>query len=176
MIPEQFRFLVAEPGPKMLTEALKLVGIREIPGPKSEAKIMAMAKFLGIDKIYKNDDTAWCGLAMGYIIVKAGKPLPLKDYDILRALRYMNYGEPVNTPMLADVLVFDRTGGGHVALYVGETSRTYWCLGGNQGNMFGFAELPKNRLRGARRFYINQPENVRRIILPSSGVISRNEA
>lgn len=177
MVPEKFKFLLDEPGPRMLQEALKLVGIKEIVGPKHNPEILKMADYLGIGHIYKADETAWCGLAHGYVIVRAGKYLPLKGYDILRALKYLEFGVPVHTPELGDTLVFKREGGGHVGLYVAETPNTYIVLGGNQSNMYGFTEILKSRLVGARRpKYMNKPTNIRRLHVDSSGKLSHNEA
>lgn len=172
-----YQLLLREPGPRMLQEALKLVGIKEITGPRHSSQIMAMADYLHINSIYKNDETAWCGLAHGYVIVRSGKYLPLKDYDILRAKKYLEFGDPIDTPELGDTLIFDREGGGHVGLYVAETPASYVVLGGNQSNMYGFTEITKNRLVGARRpKYMNKPANIRRIYVDSTGKLSSNEA
>jgi hypothetical protein len=37
--------------------------------------------------------------------------------------------------MMLGVLTFKRKGGGHVGIYVGEDSKCYHVLGGNQSNM-----------------------------------------
>ena len=58
MLPQQYKWLENETGPKMLIEALKCYGVTEIPGAKSNDIIMLWAKELGIEKQYTNDDTA----------------------------------------------------------------------------------------------------------------------
>lgn len=176
-LPNKYKYLLKEPAPRMLLEGLKLYGIREIPGNKHNPIILGWAKTLGIENIVKDDEQAWCGLAAAIVIVNAGKPLNLRSYDILRALKYLEWGEPVDIPELGDLLIFKRKGGGHVGIYVGETKNTYCVLGGNQADTFNIMEIEKSRLEGARRYYaIGKPANVRRIFLDSSGKISQNEA
>lgn len=177
MYEQLHTLLLAEPGPRMLQEALKLVGIKEIPGKGSNPMILAMADYLHIGDIYTNDDTAWCGLSHGFVIVKSGKYLPLKGVDILRARKYLEFGDPIAIPELGDTLVFHRPGGEHVGLYVAETPMSYIVLGGNQSNQYGFTEITRSRLMGARRAkYINKPTNIRRIYGDYTGKLSSDEA
>lgn len=176
-LPAQYAWLAKESGPKMLVEALKLVGTKETVGAKHNPVIMGWAKELGLEKIYLNDEMPWCGLAHAIVIKRAGKALPLKGYNILRALMFTAFGVQVNKPELGDTLIFQRDGGGHVGLYVGEDADAYHVLGGNQGNQYGFTRIAKNRLFAIRRpEYTNQPQNVRPVLLAKSGTISRNEA
>jgi uncharacterized protein (TIGR02594 family) len=179
-IPEKYKWLLKEPAPKMLVEALKLVGIREIVGLEDNPEILSWAKGLGIDHLYKNDELAWCGLAHAIVIKRAGKLLDLKGWDILRALQYIKFGVHVDddNAMLSDTLVFKRKGGGgHVCQYVGETDTHFHCLGGNQFNAFGFTEIEKDRLVAVRRpDYKVMPKNVRKIFMDSTGNISTNES
>jgi uncharacterized protein (TIGR02594 family) len=176
-VPEKYKYLLDEDGPRMLLEALKLVGIREIPGQKHNPIILNWAKVLGIDNIVKDDEMAWCATAHAYVIVSSGKPLGFRNYDVIRALKYAEWGNPVEgEPELGDTLVFKRPEGGHVGLYVAESKTTYHVLGGNQSNAYGFTEIAKDRLVAARNLYeIGKPENVRRIFIDASGHISTNE-
>lgn len=177
-LPKQYEFLLNEPGPKMLVEALKIYGTKEIVGKQHNQIIVGWADELGIGEIVDDDEQAWCGLAHAYVAYKAGKSLlPLKSWDLLRALKWANWGVKADTPMLGDTLVFKRPGGGHVGLYAFETKDTYGCLGGNSGNEYKIVEIAKSRLVAARRpVYKIQPENVRRIFINSSGELSQNEA
>lgn len=176
MVPAKYQYLLTEQGPRMLIEALKLVGIREIHGSKHNPIIMGWAKAMGIEALVRDDEQAWCALAHGMIIINAGKPLGLKNYDIIRALKYADWGNPVTTPELGDTLVFKRPSGGHVGLYVAESKHTYHVLGGNQSDAYGFTEIDKTRLVAARNlFEVGKPANVRRIFIDASGKLSTNE-
>lgn len=171
-----------KPGaPKMIVEALKLIGIKEVPGVKHNPVILNMARVLGLEKIYTADETPWCGLAMAYVAHMAGKAVPMTGYDILRAKEWTRFGTRPDEAMLGDILVFKRPGGFHVCLYVAESKDAYYVLGGNQSNSFGFTWMPKSnlpnrKLHAVRRpAYTNQPTGVRKIFMERNGELSKNE-
>lgn len=176
-LPPPYRWLIAEPGPKMLREALALYGTLEVPGEGDSPTILAWAAELGeraMGAPYRHDSTPWCGTFLAIVAKRAGKTLPAIP---LRAMSWLAFGAPSSIPMLGDVLVFARSGGGHVALYVGEDDRAYHCLGGNQSDAVTIARIAKTRLHAARRpVYRVQPANVRRVVLSAAGALSRNEA
>jgi len=182
-LPEKYKWIESKvPLPKLVATALQFLGIKEIPGQASNPVIMNMAKEIGVDGIYKNDDTSWCALFMSYLCKITGKPLPDTDgdkYNYLRAAWFLNYGHKVKDgeAMFGDVLVFQRPGGNHVGLYIAESKTTYFVLGGNQSNAVTISEIKKDRLRMARRFYhIAAPATVKKYFMDSSGLVSKNEA
>jgi uncharacterized protein (TIGR02594 family) len=163
----------------MLQEALKLYGTLEMPNDADSPVILGWAKELGLNRVYTHDSVPWCGLFMLTIYTRAGKTLPagLRNDNMLWALNWAKVGSHTPTPMLGDILTFQRNGGGHVTMYIGEDSANYHCLGGNQSDSVNITRIAKNRLYDARRPPYNaQPTNVRRIMLNSSGPISTNEA
>jgi hypothetical protein len=95
----------------------------------------------------------------------------------LRAKEWLNFGTKQEHAMLGDVLIFSRTGGGHVGIYVGEDTNCFHVLGGNQGDRVSIVRIDKTRCIGVRRtkWKISQPKNVRKLFLPDVGVISKNE-
>lgn len=173
-LPKQYAWLSQEPGPKMLLEFLKLYGVTEIPGEKDNPLIIDWAKETGLAGVYKHDATAWCGLAMAVVAKRAGKELPPGP---LWALNWALFGNKVTDgAKLGDVLVFKRQGGGHVGLYIGEDDQSYHVAGGNQSNTTNIVRKSKDRLYAIRRpVYVNQPPNVRRIILSPDGEIDSRE-
>jgi uncharacterized protein (TIGR02594 family) len=178
MIPDKYKWLLQEQGPKMLIEALKHYGTLEHKGKGSNPNITAWAKEVGVSSWYTDDDIPWCGLFVGVVAKRSGYPFPASK--LLAARQWINWGEPV-TPgreMLWDILVFQRPGGGHVAFYVGENDKAFLVYGGNQSNSVGFAWIDKSRLLGARRpkYVIGEPDNVRKIALTETGTLSTNEA
>lgn len=180
-IAAKYDWLARIPGaPKMIQEAVKLgrLNTTEVAGHKSNPEIMALAKEAGLEKIYTSDETAWCGLAMTVLALRAGKAVPFKSYDRLRAASFLKFGSPVNVPMLGDVLVFERPGGFHVGLYVAEDSECYHVAAGNQSNQFSVTRILKSRLKGARRpaYSIGQPESVKQYFIDPAGQVSTNEA
>lgn len=172
-LPAIYSWLPKEPGPKMVLEFLKIFGTKEAPGAADNPVILAWAKEVGVNG-YNHDSIAWCGLCMAVIAKRAGKPVVK---DPLWAANWLNFGTSVQEAMLGDVLVFNRPGGHHVALYVAEDNISYHVGGGNQSDMVCITRILKARCIGIRRPpYQNPPANIRRIIMDGAGVISQNEA
>jgi uncharacterized protein (TIGR02594 family) len=170
-----YAYLNKETAPRILVEAVKLIGTKEIVGPKHNPVILNWAKELKLSTIYTNDEIPWCGLFVAYCALKAGVQVVERP---LWALNWNKYGTKVDTPMLGDILTFKRNGGGHVGIYVGEDNTHYHVLGGNQNNQVNVMRIAKNRLNQARRtaWKIAQPASVRVIKLEAKGLISTNEA
>lgn len=173
-LPLAYQWLAQEAAPRHLLKAVELYGTTESVGPKNNPVIMGWAKELGIEDIYKDDATPWCGLFMAVVMQRAGRQ-PVKDP--LFALNWNIFGVKVGQPMLGDILTFTRKNGGHVGLYVGEDIAAYHVLGGNQGDRVSIVRIAKERLSQVRRPAYNiQPINIRKIILVSNGNLSTNEA
>lgn len=132
--------------PIWLRDARRYLGLKEIPGPKSNAKIMGWAKALGgwIASWYQDDDTPWCGLFIANVIATTlpAEPLPSNP---LGALNWKKFGTESRIARGA-ILVFERKGGGHVGLYVGEDRTHFHVLGGNQANSVSITRIDKSRL------------------------------
>jgi len=181
MIKGVFSFLNNTKSPRVIAEAMKLYGTKEIIGIKHNPIILNWAKelgqYVGID--YKADEVPWCGLFVGVCVFRAGfKPVNI----CVRASEWSKFGVPSDMPSIGDILVFSRSGGGHVGFYVGENKHYYYVLGGNQSNTVNIMSLEKKRLTHARRckWKIAQPKSVRPFFVTESAIanidISTNEA
>jgi uncharacterized protein (TIGR02594 family) len=179
MLPKSYGWLREEAAPKVLLEALKLYGVTETPGAKDNPIILEWAKDVGLEKVYRKDETPWCGLFVAVVAKRAGYE-PVKDP--LWALNWQKFGNKADKASLGDILVFKRkvaTGwAGHVGIYVGETPTHYAVLGGNQADMVCISSIPKSRCVAVRRspWRIGQPDNVRPIRLSAAGVPTTTEA
>jgi uncharacterized protein (TIGR02594 family) len=177
VVPMQYRWLESEPGPRILKEALRWYGTNEFPGEANNPVIVEWAKEIGgwIGDWYEQDSVPWCGLFIGLCAKRADFPFGQKA---LSALEWAKWGNPSDDPMLGDVLVFKRNGGGHVGLYVGEDKDCFHVLGGNQSDSVNITRISRDRLFAARRcqWRVSQPENVRVVHLAASGSVSRNES
>lgn len=180
-LPPAYEWLNAEPGPRILREFINVHGTAEVKGPRSNPTILAWAKSVGLDRVYRDDSTAWCGLAMAYVAGQAGWDNAPRGNALL-ARNWLYWGAPAPKAMLGDVLVFWRGNlngtKGHVGVYVGEDATAYHVLGGNQDDRVSIKRLEKGRLIEARRcpWRINQPSNVRVVQLASNGKYSTDEA
>lgn len=173
---EGYEWLLNEAAPRILVEVLNLYGTKEVPGKGNSREIIGWA--VETNTTYPGDNVAWCGLTMSVAAKRAGY-----DYhpngNALWAKNWLDWGNPVPDPMLGDMCIFSRPGGGgHVGLYVGEDVTHYHILGGNQQDGVRISRIDKKRLLGARRtpWRIGQPPNVRRIYLTTTGApTSANE-
>jgi uncharacterized protein (TIGR02594 family) len=171
MLPKKYGFLLDEPGPRMLVEALKLYGITEKEGAANNTIILSWADEVGLLATYTADSIPWCGLFIGVVAKRSGKALPVNP---LWARNWARWGE-MCAPELGAVLVFVRDGGGHVGLYVGEDRTHFHVLGGNQSDQVCIRRIEKDRLLASRCLYRNKPANIRRIKLGGGGESSSNE-
>lgn len=169
-----YDWLKSEKSPKILVQAVKQLGVKEIVGSKHNPVILGWAEDLGLKNIYTNDEIPWCGLFIAYCAKSAGVEVVERP---LWALNWARYGNKVDEPMLGDVLTFKRNGGGHVGIYVGEDDTHYHVLGGNQNNSVSISRIAKTRLHQARRtaWKVAQPANVRKVKLEPKGTITTNE-
>lgn len=169
-----YDWLKNESAPKILVEAVKHIGVKEIIGSNHNPVILGWAKALKLSNVYTNDEIPWCGLFVAYCAHAKGLQVVERP---LWALNWAKYGTEVSEPMLGDVLTFKRDGGGHVGIYVGEDAKYYHVLGGNQSNSVSITRIAKSRLHKARRttWKIAQPSNVRKVYLEAKGTVTTNE-
>lgn len=162
--------------PSWLKFARTQIGVREIVGPRHSPTIMGWIKRLGskvLGVAPKDDETPWCGTFMAEVMTECGITPPK---IAIRASSWMSFGVWLLTPTSGAVLVFQRPGGGHVGLYVGEDSANYHVLGGNQGNAVSITRIAKARCT-AIRWPAGVPlPSTGRVLLSSGAPVSRNEA
>lgn len=175
MIPPQYTWLKSERSPQILLEFLNIHGTIEHAGTADNPTILSWAKECGVDKIYHHDSEPWCALAMTLCAKRAGLPHPT-GYAALRAKSFATWGIPQKTAMLGDVLVFERPGGAHTGLYVGEDDQCFHVLGGNQSNSVNITRIEKSRTIAIRRSEGGQSENIKSVHVSLNGEISTNEA
>lgn len=186
-----YAWLNDEPGPRLLTEALKLYGVLEAPGAANNPVILAWADEVAqlgtayarwAGGWYEDDSIPWCGLFMAVVAKRAntaGRKDRAPPEKYLSAASWASFGVavPIAKAMLGDVLVFVRSGGGHVGIYVGEDAGAFHVLGGNQSDRVNVTRIDKRRATACRRVpYLQAPENVRKVQLAATGALSRNEA
>lgn len=126
--------------------ATKLIGTKEIPGKANNKEILQWAKILELSKQYTEDSIPWCGLYTAYCLAEGGCE-PIKDP--LWALNWAKLGTAVQ-PAFGAIMVFKRTGGGHVGFAVGQDDNSYHILGGNQGDAVSVTRVSKSQFVAAR--------------------------
>lgn len=127
-------------------------GFAEIPGPKSNPKIVAWMQGPGGGKWVKGDDTPWCGGGMAGMLSECG----LADYipkDPLAAINWLNLPTKLDEPRVGAIVVFKRPGGHHVTCIKSFDERYLYCIGPNQGDAIKtsrFARTGPNKPLGYR--------------------------
>lgn len=142
------RTAAAEHEPLHLMHARRDLGTCEIRGPGTHPRISQWLTQLRAR--WSDDETPWCGVAVGGWLDECGIPVPAHFY---RALAWLSWGTPVDTPRLGAIAIIERAGGGgHVGLVTGRTENCDYLrlLGGNQGNEVSEAWFPAGRIRGYR--------------------------
>jgi len=165
---------MTSPIPAWLDFARTLHGVAEVPGPRHNPTILSWWKALGVKVlglVATTDEIAWCGVYVAWCMRHVGiDPPPIAA----RAKAWATWGQPC-TPGLGAILVFGRTGGGHVGFYEGERADAYLVLGGNQGNRVSKQWIAKDRLLAAR-WPATIAVNSRPVKMGGTGAVSRNEA
>ena len=160
--------------PPWMKIAYSLNGTKEFAGKSNNPVIIQWAKKIGgwIASFYKEDSIPWCGLYVGHCMNEAGFPV---KQDALSALSRANFGRSCE-PSVGAIMVFKRSGGGHVGFYVGEDKDAYHILGGNQSDMVNVARVAKDRFVDARWPSTFPLPKTGRVWLTAKTSLSRNEA
>ena len=159
--------------PPWLVEARRWIGLTEIAGPRSSARILAWGQ--AIADWYRNDDTPWCGAFVHGQIAAAlpEEPLPA---NALQARAWATFGVALPRPAPGAVLVFSRSGGGHVGFCLGEDSARFRVLGGNQSNAVGETWIARSRLLAIRWPKTFPAPSARPVLITAGGPTSLDEA
>ena len=131
--------------PIWLAAARADVGQRETLGPNDSPWIRRMLEKLGAKWLLGQP---WCGGAVAVWMQASGFSIPTHWY---RARACADWGHRLERPVHGCVVVFSRTGGGHVGLVVGEDAAGRLAvLGGNQGDAVNIRAFDRARVLAYR--------------------------
>lgn len=135
--------------PTWLLEALKLDGLKEVPGSGHNPEIVKLFADAGAPQV-KDDETAWCAAFVGACLRRSG----YLSTGALTARSYLKFGKEVSDPQRGDIAVFSRGNSawqGHVGFVVKANQNYVWLLGGNQDNAVNVTRYGRGNLLGFRR-------------------------
>ena len=132
--------------PNYVKKALKEVGIYEIHGGKHHPRVLEYHRSSAGK--YSNDEVPWCGSFVNWVLRKSG-------YETIgvpeRAKAWLDFGLPIDEPVMGAIAVKSRKGGGHVAIVVGESpDGKLWCVGGNQNDEVNLSLYSREVFEGFR--------------------------
>jgi len=129
-----------------ISQARQFIGLREIPGPKHAPEILQMWRDIKRGGI-KDDETPWCAAFVGSMLERSG----IQSTRFEGARSYMEWGERLDKPIYGCVVVFTRSGGGHVGFVVGQAENgNLLVLGGNQSDAVNIKAFSTDRVTGYR--------------------------
>lgn len=156
--------------PEWLIEARKHIGLREVAGSKHNSKILQW--LVNLKAWWKDDETPWCGVFVANCLKVTNRPIAKHWY---RAKDWSTYGVGVGA-RLGAIIVFTRTGGGHVGFLVGQSPGYFHVLGGNQDNSVSIAKLLKTRAIAIRWPATDQGMAMKSLAYIDGSFISDDEA
>lgn len=125
-----------------IASARKYLGLKEIVGPKHNPTILGWLKKL--KSWWMEDETPWCGTFVAAMLLENDR-FVIKEW--FRARSWATSGTKLSRPAYGCIVVFSRTGGGHVGFVVGTDEKgNLMVLGGNQANSVSIAAFPKTRV------------------------------
>lgn len=131
-----------------LAIALAEKGTHEFPGDADNPRVVEYLHSTNLGTpSWNEDETPWCSAFVNWCMEKAG----YEGTDSAWAKSWLNWGKPVEKPVLGCVAVFTRgAGGGHVGFYMSQTKTSIRLLGGNQSDAVSESPQDKARLLGYR--------------------------
>lgn len=157
--------------PKWVKEARKFIGLTETKGSVHTPEIVQFWKDIKRGGI-KDDETPWCAAFVGAMLERVG----IRSSRFESAKSYLQWGETLKEPILGCIVVFSRSGGGHVGFVVGKDSKgNLLVLGGNQSDQVNIRAFSRERVVGYRwpsGFMFERHE----LPVLNSAQISNNEA
>jgi uncharacterized protein (TIGR02594 family) len=137
----------------VLLQAASQIGVKEVPGEKSNPKIMEYHKYSTIKNAFGfSDSVPWCASFVAWCLEKVGMQSTNKQL----ARSYEKWGMSVKAaPLPGDIVTFWRTspksGYGHVGFFLKKTPKGIYILGGNQNDSVNITLFPTAKLTDIRR-------------------------
>jgi uncharacterized protein (TIGR02594 family) len=128
---------------KILQNAFIEMNVKEIPGKNHNPRILLYHNSTSLKA--STDEVPWCSSFANYIVGKAG----LEGTNSAMARSWEKWGKEISKPIPGCIVVFSRGSDkrfGHVAIFLYETKKNIYVIGGNQSDSVNIASYPKSKL------------------------------
>lgn len=139
--------------PLWLEIARAEIGVKEVPGPGDNKRILEYLRATNLPKAMWHDSTAHCAAFVSWCLGMAGVTNP----RFASARSFLSYGTKLDKPRPGCIVVFSRPPNplhGHVGFYLGKKNVELLnfanVLGANQHNQVCYALYPEARVLGYR--------------------------
>jgi len=114
------------------------LGVKEIPGPESNIRILDYAKYAGKSELpwmfYDNDDIPWMSLFVAWVITQSG----IHDLNLYVGESWLKFGVTLSEPIKGALTILKRPSDIRkdyvVGFYDGEDDERIYIIGGNIQN------------------------------------------
>jgi len=137
--------LLAPSTPAWLKTAYKELGVKEIPGPEENPRIVEYFKSIGA-KDYRDDLDDWASAFVEWSLNQSQIHGP-KDDD---PFAWLVWGKSLETPIVGCIVVLSFSGLHHVGFYFSGDGDFIRVLGGNESDAVNIFRYPKTAVFGYR--------------------------
>lgn len=134
--------------PLWLTYALRELGVREVPGPADEARVLEYLSATDYSEPL-HDEIPWCSAFACWCVEQAGLRSPRKA----NARAWLHWGVALQAPRRGCLAVYsrgDNPNAGHVGFWLQRIGENDVLLGGNQSDCVCIAPRSRRELLGYR--------------------------
>lgn len=135
--------------PVWYLRALKEMGVKEIPGGRSNPGILQYYKDVGHEEV-TDENTSWCAAFVGSMLERSG----ITSTKSLLAKSYLKWGRKMEAPRIGCIAVLSRgdptSWTGHIGFFVRQSKTAIYLLGGNQSNEVNETAFASDRVLAYR--------------------------
>lgn len=148
-IPSVHEMMATHGVPEWYARALKEMGVKEIPGGKSNPGILQYYKDVGHSEI-TDENTSWCAAFVGSMLERSG----ITSTKSLLAKSYLKWGRKMEAPRIGCIAILSRgdptSWTGHIGFFVRQSKTAIYLLGGNQSNEVNETAFASDRVLAYR--------------------------
>ncbi len=125
-----------------LQHAFKEMNVKEIPGKNHNPRILHYHKYTSLKA--STDEVPWCSSFVNYVVMRSG----VLGTNSAMARSFEKWGKEIDKPIPGCIVVFSRGSDqrfGHVAIFLYETKKNIYVIGGNQSDSVSIAYYPKSK-------------------------------